>query len=123
MYIFAPSPQIQTLGTSTCWAPALLELAAGGRCVAVAARNAVNATQRGEIGPATVLLIDRELGEVYGPEVLGEEEPCAAARPMECISKYCNERGPWLRTREPCSKRLHMLNHIWGLPFVQISDK
>lgn len=45
------------------------------------------------IGPNATLLIDNMLGEVYGPDIFGDEEPAHLLRGPESIARYCHENG------------------------------
>jgi len=49
------------------------------------------------VGPGVVLLLDAELGEIYGPDVMGDEEPARRTRPIEHIRRYCKSCGVILR--------------------------
>lgn len=49
------------------------------------------------LGPGSRLLVDKELGEVYGPEVMGRREPQNVVRPMQDIHDYCKAQGVFLR--------------------------
>eukprot|EP00928_Gymnodinium_smaydae_P032665 TRINITY_DN23594_c0_g1_i1.p1 TRINITY_DN23594_c0_g1~~TRINITY_DN23594_c0_g1_i1.p1 ORF type:complete len:739 (-),score=153.29 TRINITY_DN23594_c0_g1_i1:182-2398(-) len=46
-----------------------------------------------ELGPHVRLLLDFSLGEVYGPSVMGSEEPAGAVRSIEQVLAYCSARG------------------------------
>lgn len=52
-----------------------------------------------ELGQHTVLLVDRELGEVYGPSVMGEREPAAPSRPVSHLFEYCGRHGVHCKAR------------------------
>ena len=39
------------------------------------------------------LLVDRSVGEVYGPSVMGDSEPTDIVRPVSDAIKYCREQG------------------------------
>lgn len=56
------------------------------RCVQTAVEVCV------ELGPKSVLILDQELGEVYGPEIMGDHEPAAVRRPVEAAWQFCNSR-------------------------------
>jgi len=45
------------------------------------------------LGPGTRMLLDRAVGEVYGPCVFGAEEPDRPTRPMEEVLAYCRANG------------------------------
>jgi hypothetical protein len=45
------------------------------------------------LGPGARLLVDRSLGEIYGPSVMGQTEPLCAVRPMEDLQAYCRSTG------------------------------
>lgn len=44
-------------------------------------------------GKDSVLLLDNELGEVYGPDIFGEEPERMHTRPMEVLIRYCKAQG------------------------------
>lgn len=46
-----------------------------------------------ELGRGTQLLVDLSLGEVFGPEVMGQVEPTTPVRPMDHTRAYCREMG------------------------------
>jgi len=58
------------------------------------------------IGPGVVLLLDIELGEIYGPDVMGEDKPVATTRPIEHIERYCRDCGVTLKLRRGREKLL-----------------
>jgi len=45
------------------------------------------------LGPGVRLLVDRSLGEVFGPSVLGEVEPSSPVRPMMETEATCHDYG------------------------------
>lgn len=54
------------------------------------------------VGTDTSLLLDRSLGEVYGPQVLGEEcqpAPGSLLREFDDVRRYCEENGIKVRTK------------------------
>jgi len=51
------------------------------------------------IGPTAFLLLDNEVGEVYGPDVFGEREPSQVLRPMQQMLDYCASRGVHVRSK------------------------
>lgn len=46
-----------------------------------------------ELGPKARILIDRGLGEVFGPSIMGEVQPVCLVRPIDQIVQYCRELG------------------------------
>mmetsp|Transcript_31388 Transcript_31388/g.56869 ORF Transcript_31388/g.56869 Transcript_31388/m.56869 type:complete len:444 (-) Transcript_31388:121-1452(-) len=52
------------------------------------------------IGPQVRLLVDNELGEIYGPAIMGDEEPMEVRRPDEEIEAYCNHYGVQISSRK-----------------------
>eukprot|EP00418_Pyrodinium_bahamense_P063503 CAMPEP_0179091980 /NCGR_PEP_ID=MMETSP0796-20121207/42045_1 /TAXON_ID=73915 /ORGANISM="Pyrodinium bahamense, Strain pbaha01" /LENGTH=252 /DNA_ID=CAMNT_0020789579 /DNA_START=19 /DNA_END=775 /DNA_ORIENTATION=- len=46
-----------------------------------------------ELGPSVRMLLDSSLGEIYGPSVMGPEEPAGTTRPTELLVDYCRARG------------------------------
>jgi len=52
-----------------------------------------------EIGPKAVLLLDNELGEVYGPEIMGDDEPTCVLRPAEETKLYVQSHHVRYRSR------------------------
>lgn len=46
-----------------------------------------------EFGPKARILIDRSLGEVYGPSIMGETEPPVLVRTVDQIVQYCRTLG------------------------------
>lgn len=46
-----------------------------------------------ELGESTKVLIDRTLGEVYGPSVMGNSEPHDSVRPISEAFRYFKDRG------------------------------
>merc|ERR1719460_1538457 len=47
----------------------------------------------------TRLLIDRSLGEIFGPSVMGTNEPTHTVRPIEHTRAYCQSRGVCVHTK------------------------
>eukprot|EP00928_Gymnodinium_smaydae_P088227 TRINITY_DN72334_c0_g1_i1.p1 TRINITY_DN72334_c0_g1~~TRINITY_DN72334_c0_g1_i1.p1 ORF type:complete len:266 (+),score=38.39 TRINITY_DN72334_c0_g1_i1:62-859(+) len=43
--------------------------------------------------PRARLLVDRSLGEVFGPSVMGETEPICPVRPLSDVMEYCEQQG------------------------------
>lgn len=61
------------------------------RCV----QTAVEVCQA--LGPEVSLMIDLSLGEVYGPEIMGDIQPSSPIRPASQTQAYCAARGVKLR--------------------------
>lgn len=45
------------------------------------------------MGPQVRLLIDDEMGEIYGPKAMGDDEPTELLRPVDEIISYCKSHG------------------------------
>mmetsp|Transcript_107044 Transcript_107044/g.194822 ORF Transcript_107044/g.194822 Transcript_107044/m.194822 type:complete len:734 (-) Transcript_107044:99-2300(-) len=46
-----------------------------------------------ELGPKVRMLIDRGIGEVYGPAIMGPNEPTCPVRPIDQTHAFCRSRG------------------------------
>lgn len=51
------------------------------------------------LGPQVPLLIDWELGEIYGPSVMGDREPVTSVRPFQRVKQYCASKRVNLRPK------------------------
>eukprot|EP00930_Biecheleria_cincta_P005943 TRINITY_DN106905_c0_g1_i1.p1 TRINITY_DN106905_c0_g1~~TRINITY_DN106905_c0_g1_i1.p1 ORF type:complete len:420 (+),score=63.47 TRINITY_DN106905_c0_g1_i1:3-1262(+) len=51
------------------------------------------------IGPQVRLLIDDEMGEIYGPSTMGDDKPTELLRPVEEIKSYCESQGVQIGSR------------------------
>lgn len=45
------------------------------------------------LGPEARMLVDRELGEVFGPAIMGHQQPFCPVRSIEDTNAYCASRG------------------------------
>eukprot|EP00931_Biecheleriopsis_adriatica_P102326 TRINITY_DN77311_c0_g1_i1.p1 TRINITY_DN77311_c0_g1~~TRINITY_DN77311_c0_g1_i1.p1 ORF type:complete len:423 (-),score=57.94 TRINITY_DN77311_c0_g1_i1:286-1554(-) len=55
-----------------------------------------------QMGSETSLLLDRSLSEIYGREVMGDEQPLSpesVLRPLDDVRRYCSENGVKVRTQ------------------------
>lgn len=53
-----------------------------------------------ELGPHVSLLIDYEIGEIYGPDTMGNEDPGSSSRrSWESLADYCAQQGVKVRGR------------------------
>lgn len=46
-----------------------------------------------ELGEGTRIILDHSLGEIYGPSVMGQDEPTGVTRPTELLLSYCHSHG------------------------------
>lgn len=50
-----------------------------------------------KLGDHVPLLLDKELGEIYGPTIMGEDQPQRTIRPWQHAQLYCAQNGVHLR--------------------------